>query len=209
MAQLQPTNLHLVNGSNTLDIKAFNSDAGAATIASDAPFAVIGAQSMAFVANGGPLQLGSNVGIRVINNGVQNYNLPTTTPSAGQIMVAQSGGQAGAAVDLAFQTISVPSPPSGSSFQYNPSNADFNMGNYSISNALDVSSGTYSLNTVGAESAQNASDVSALQSDVSALQSDVSTLQGQVSTLQSDVSTLQSQMSSLISIINNAFGIQV
>jgi hypothetical protein len=209
MAQLQPTNLHLVNGEDVLDIKAFDSDAGASTIASNAALAVIGAQSMAFVANGGVLQLGSNVGIRVINNGVQNYNLPTQTPQAGQIMVAQAGAPAGSAVDLAFQTVSIPSAPAGSTFQYNPSNANLNMGNYSISNASDLSSGSYSLNTVGAESAQNASDISAVQGDVSTLQSDVSTLQGQVSTLQSDVSTLQGQLSSVITILFNLTGIQV
>jgi len=209
MAQLQPDNLHLVNGVETLDIKAFNPDAGASTIAMTADFAMIGAKSFAFVANGGPIQLGSNVGIRVINNGVQNYNLPTTTPQAGQIMVAQAGAPAGAAVDLAFQTVSIPTPPAGSSFVYNPANADFNMGNYSISNASEISTGSYSLNAVGAESAQNTTDVAALQNDVSTLQSDVSTLQGQVSTLQGDVSTLQGQVASLITIIFNLTGIQV
>lgn len=205
---LQPTNLHLVNGTDVLDVKAFNNDAGAATISATAPLAVIGAQSMAFVANGGVLQLGSNVGIRVINNGVQNYDLPTTTPASGQIMVAGSA-PAGSAVPLAFQTVNIPSPPAGSSFVYNPANADFNMGNYSISNASEISSGSYSLNTVGSESAQNADDVATLQGDVSTLQSDVSTLQGQVSTLQSDVSTLQGQVASLITIIFNLTGIQV
>lgn len=205
---LQPTNLHLVNGENVFDIKAFNSDAGAATISATAPFAVIGAQSMAFVSNGGVLQLGSNVGVRVINNGVQNYDLPTTTPATGQIMVAGSA-PAGSAVPLTFQTVNIPTPPAGSSFVYNPANADFNMGNYSISNASEISTGSYSLNTVGAESAQNVLDISTLQSDVSTLQSDVSTLQGQVSTLQSDVSTLQGQVASLITIIFNAFGITI
>lgn len=204
-----PDNLHLVNGADTLDIKAFNPDAGASTIASNAPLAVIGAQSMAFVANGGVLQLGSNVGIRVINNGVQNYNLPTQTPQAGQIMVAQAGAPAGSAVDLAFQTVSIPTPPAGSSFVYSPANANFNMGNYSISNASDVSTGSYSLNTVGAESAQNASDVATLQSDVSTLQSDVSTLQGQVSTLQGDVSTLQQKVADISTVLFNAFGITI
>lgn len=205
---LQPTNLHLVNGADTFDIKAFNSDAGAATIQASAPLAVITSQSMAMVANGGVLQLGSNVGIRVINNGVQNYDLPTATPSVGQIMVAGSA-PAGSAVPLSFQTVSIPTPPSGSSFVYNPANADFNMGNYSISNASEISTGSYSLNTVGVESAQNANDVATLQGDVSTLQSDVSTLQGQVSTLQSDVGTLQGQVASLITIIFNLTGIQV
>jgi len=209
MAQLQPDNLHLVNGADTLDIKAFNPNAGAGTIESTAPFAIVGAQSMAFVANGGPLQLGSNVGIRVINNGVQNYNLPTTTPQAGQIMVAQAGAPAGSAVDLAFQTVSIPTPPAGSSFVYSPANANFNMGNYSISNASDVSTGSYSLNTVGAQVDTNTTDISDLQGQVSTLQGDVSTLQGQVSTLQGDVSTLQGQVANLITIIFNLTGIQV
>ena len=206
---LVPNNLHLINGSDTLDIKAFNPDAGASTIASNAPLAVIGAQSMAFVANGGVLQLGSNVGIRVINNGVQNYNLPTQTPQAGQIMVAQAGAPAGSAVDLAFQTVSIPTPPAGSSFVYSPSNADFNMGNYSISNASEISTGSYSLNAVGAESAQNASDVATLQDDVSTLQSDVSTLQGQVSTLQGQVSTLEQKVADLSTVIFNLTGITI
>jgi hypothetical protein len=206
---LQPTNLHLANGSDVLDIKAFNSEAGAATIASNAALAVIGAQSMAFAANGGVLQLGSNVGIRVINNGVQNYNLPVTTPQAGQIMVAQAGAPAGSAVDLAFQTVSIPTPPAGASFVYSPANADFNLNNYALTGASDVSSSSYSLNTIGSSVSTLQSDVTTLQSDVGTLQTDVSTLQGQVSTLQSDVSTMQGQISSLISIIFNLTGIQV
>lgn len=199
---LQPTNLHLVNGADVLDIKAFNSDAGAGTIQSSAPFAVIGDQSMAFVANGGVLQLGSNVGVRVINNGVQNYDLPVTTPSTGQIMVAGSA-PAGSAVPLSFQTVNIPSPPpAGSSYQYNPSNANFDMGGYAISNASNVSSANYNLEDVGVQVDTNTSDISTLQGDVS-------TLQGQVSTLQSDVSTLQGQVASLITIIFNLTGIQV
>ena len=201
---LQPSNLHLVNGADTLDIKAFNPDAGAGTIQSTAPFAVIGAQSMAFVANGGVLQLGSNVGIRVINNGVQNYNLPTTTPQAGQIMVAQAGAPAGSAVNLSFETISIPQ-----NVAYNPAQSNQDMATYSITNASDVSTTNYSLETVGAQVDTNTNDISSLQTSVSTLQGDVSTLQGQVSTLQGDVSTLQGQVSSLITIIFNLTGIQV
>lgn len=175
--------LGLVNGENTLDIKPYNGDAGAATIQATAPLAIIGAQSMAFVANGGPLQLGSNVGIRVINNGVQNYNLPTTTPAAGQVMVAQSGGQAGAAVNLSFETLNIPQ-----NVAYNPAQANQDMAGFSVSGATNYTSANYNLESVGAESSDNVDRIAALEEQVS---------------------TLESKVAALSSVILNAFGIVI
>jgi hypothetical protein len=62
------------------------------------------------------------------------------------------------------------------------------MANYSITDATDVSTLSYSLETVGAQSEQNNTDIGILQ--------------GQVA-------TLQTQVGNLITIINNAFQIQV
>ena len=173
--------LNMVNGADTIDVKPFNPDAGAATIQASAPLAIIGAQSMYVGCNGGPLQLSSNVALRCIVNGSQLYDFPISRPSQGQFLVAGYQPNPGAAVPLDFQTFNIPVAPAGSSFVYSPANANFNLNNYALTGASNVSSANYNLEDVGALSDQNATDIA----------------------------TLQAQVASLITIINNLTGIQV
>jgi hypothetical protein len=105
-------NSHLINnitslnltqsGGYTMDIKPFNPDAGAATLQTTTDFAVVSSNSMALVANGGPLQLSSSVALRVIVGGTQLYNFPVSQPTINQVMVSAFNPNPSGATDLVF-----------------------------------------------------------------------------------------------------------
>jgi hypothetical protein len=105
-------NSHLINnitslnltksGGYTMDINPFNPDAGAATLQTTTDFAVVSSNSMALVANGGPLQLSSSVALRVIVGGTQLYNFPISQPTINQVMVSAFNPNPSGATDLVF-----------------------------------------------------------------------------------------------------------
>jgi len=105
-------NSHLINnitslnltksGGYTMDINPFNPDAGAATLQTTTDLAVVSSNSIALVANGGPLQLSSSVALRVIVGGTQLYNFPVSQPTINQVMVSAFNPNPSGATDLVF-----------------------------------------------------------------------------------------------------------
>jgi hypothetical protein len=173
------TDLNLVSPTDAGSIASLNVRDNATTLSTNKPLSVSCAgQDMELVANNIRCRVGDGI-FAVFNNSPLGYYV---FPSQASPSVDNSYIRFGANGFSTFEPFpTIPSPPSGSAFMYNPSNADLDMANYSITGATDVSTLTYSLETVGSQSDQNATDIA----------------------------TLQSQVASLITIINNLTGIQV
>jgi len=187
---LVPNKVHIENGASTVDLQI--GGGGQNSLVSTGSLKVETQQTLTLKGYDTNFNVGGNFGIGNAD-GSQIYRLPNPNsqfPTTDQIITFNFDGTS------QFSNLPVvPVPPTGSSFMYNPSNADLNMNNHSITGATDVSTANYSLETVGAQTDSNATEIS--------------TLQGDVSTLQGQVSTLQNQVSSLITIIFNLTGIQV
>jgi hypothetical protein len=187
---LVPNKVHIENGASTVDLQI--GGGGLNSLVSTGSLKVETQQTLTLKGYDANFNVAGNFGVGNAD-GSQIYRLPnpnTNFPSADQVITFNFDGTS------QFSNLPVvPVPPSGSSFMFNPSNADLNMNNHAITGATDVSTANYSLETVGAQTDSNVSEIS--------------TLQGQVSTLESQVSTLESQVSSLITIIFNLTGIQV
>lgn len=178
--------LNLVSPTVPEDVASIQVRDNQTTLSTNKPLQISCAGAdMELIANNIRCRVGDGI-FAVFNNSPLGYYV---FPSQASPSVDNSYIRFGANGFSTFEPFpTIPSPPAGSAFMYNPANADLNMANYSITDATDVSTLTYSLETVGTQSDQNATDIGILQ--------------GQVS-------TLQTQVANLITIINNAFQIQV
>ena len=173
------TDLNLVSPDSVGPIASLNVRDNQTTLSTNKPLSVSCAgQDMELEGNNIRCRIGDGI-FAVFNNSPLGYYV---FPSQASPSVDNSYIKFGANGFSTFEPFpTIPSPPSGSAFMFNPANADLNMTNYSITDATDVSTLNYSLETVGTQSDQNATDIA----------------------------TLQSQVASLITIINNLTGIQV
>lgn len=180
---LVPNLVHIENGASNINLQI--GGGGQNSLVSTDSFKVEASQTLALKAYDAKVQVGGNFGIANADAS-QIYLLPnpnTQYPSAGQVITFNFDGSS------QFSTLATPPvPPSGSSFMYNPSNSDLNMNSHAITGATDVSTANYSLETVGAQTDANVSDIS--------------TLQGQVSTLEQKVADIST-------VLFNAFGITI
>jgi len=173
------TDLNLVSPTDPGSTGSLNVRDNATTLTTNKPLTVsCPGADMELVANNIRCRVGDGI-FAVFNNSPLGYYV---FPSQASPSVDNSYIRFGANGFSTFEPFpTIPSPPAGSAFMYNPANADLDMNSQSITNATDVSTINYSLETVGSQSDQNATDIA----------------------------TLQSQVASLISIIYNLTGIQV
>lgn len=168
---LVPNLVHIENGASNINLQI--GGGGQNSLVSTDSFKVEASQTLALKGYDVKAQCGGSFAIANADQS-QAYVFPnpnTQFPSAGQVITFNFDGTS------QFSTPAVPpTPPSGSGFMYNPSNADLNMNNHAISGATDVSTANYSLETVGAQSDSNASEISTLQSQVSTLEQKVADL---------------------------------
>jgi hypothetical protein len=166
-----PNLVHIENGASNVNLQI--GGGGQNSLVSTDSFKVEASQTLALKGYDAKVQVGGNFGIANADAS-QIYLLPnpnTQYPSAGQVITFNFDGSS------QFSNLPVsPTPPSGSGFMYNPSNADLNMNNHAISGATDVSTANYSLETVGAQTDSNASEISTLQGQVSTLEQKVADL---------------------------------
>jgi hypothetical protein len=163
------TDLNLVSPTDAGSIASLNVRDNATTLSTNKPLSISCAgQDMELVGNNIRCRIGDGI-FAVFNNSPLGYYV---FPSQASPSVDNSYIKFGANGFSTFEPFpTIPSPPSGSAFMYNPANADLNMANYSISDATDVSTLNYSLETVG-------SDVDTLKSQVASLITIINNLTG-------------------------------
>ena len=168
---LVPNLVHIENGASNVNLRI--GGGGQNSLVSTDSFKVEASQTLALKGYDVKAQCGGSFAI-ANNDQTQAYVFPNPNsqfPSANQIILFQSDGSS------QFSNLpDVPVPPSGSSFMYNQSVADLNMNNHAISNCTDVSTANYSLETVGAQTDSNVSEITTLQSQVSTLEQKVADL---------------------------------
>jgi len=163
------TDLNLVSPDSVGPIASLNVRDNQTTLSTNKPLQVSCAGAdMELEGNNIRCRIGDGI-FAVFNNSPLGYYV---FPSQASPSVDNSYIKFGANGFSSFEPFpTIPSPPSGSAFMYNPANADLNMANYSISDATDVSTLNYSLETVG-------SDVDTLKLQVASLITIINNLTG-------------------------------
>ena len=161
--------LNLVSPTVPEDVASIQVRDSATTISTNKPLTVSCAgQDMELIGNNIRCRVGDGI-FAVFNNSPLGYYV---FPSQASPSVDNSYIKFGANGFSTFEPFpTIPSPPSGSAFMYNPANADLNMTDYSITDATDVSTLNYSLETVG-------SDVDTLKTQVANLITIINNLTG-------------------------------